>query len=342
MKRWAKAWLAVGVGCCVCGAALTGIGVASGGSKYVKSADLNKMDGAAKKSDNEMVLEKTKLDDFDSADISMTDMNLQVVSSDDQYCYISYRASDQKKDPISYQVKDGKLRIQENNNDGKTYYHVDIGFLSGLLGEGTLTTDENVVTIYVPEGQKWKLADIKSDMSNILLNGCEIENGAVQTDSGDVFFKNCDFNNLKVKTDMGDLCFIGKEDVMRTWNIQVNTDMGDINVDDALTGKMVEDQDDCDISYTQKGTGGNLVIQTDRKYKAEVQITLLFTSVMIRGILGAFCVRVPVSYIMSIQPNISLFHHIGLATPMSSILQLILCVGFMLWLQKNRLLDDKH
>ena len=64
MKRWAKVWLAAGVagvGCCVCGAALTGIGVASGGSKYVKSADLNKMDGAAKKSDNEMVLEKQSL-----------------------------------------------------------------------------------------------------------------------------------------------------------------------------------------------------------------------------------------------------------------------------------------
>lgn len=60
---------------------------------------------------------------------------------------------------------------------------------------------------------------------------------------------------------------------------------------------------------------------------------------MIQGILGAFCVRVPVSYIMSIQPNTSLFH-IGLATPMSSILQLILCVGFMLRLQKNKLLDD--
>ena len=42
---------------------------------------------------------------------------------------------------------------------------------------------------------------------------------------------------------------------------------------------------------------------------------------------------------MSIQPNTSLFH-IGLATPMSSILQLILCVGFMLRLQKNKLLDD--
>ncbi len=51
-----------------------------------------------------MVLEKTKLDDFDSADISMPDMNLPVVSSDDQYWYISYQASDQDKEPISYQV----------------------------------------------------------------------------------------------------------------------------------------------------------------------------------------------------------------------------------------------
>ena len=56
--------------------------------------------------------------------------------------------------------------------------------------------------------------------------------------------------------------------------------------------------------------------------------------VVIQGILGAFFVRVPVSYIMSIQPDASLFH-IGLATPMSSILQLVLCVGFMLILQRR-------
>ena len=48
MKSWVKAWLVAGVGCCVCGAILTGIGVASDGGKYVKAADLNKMDGAAK------------------------------------------------------------------------------------------------------------------------------------------------------------------------------------------------------------------------------------------------------------------------------------------------------
>lgn len=61
---------------------------------------------------------------------------------------------------------------------------------------------------------------------------------------------------------------------------------------------------------------------------------------MIQGILGAFFVRVPVSYLMSIQPNSSLFE-IGLATPMSSILQLILCVGFMLILSKKGMFEDK-
>ena len=46
---------------CVCGAVLTGIGVASdGGNKYVKAADLNKMDGAAKKGDNEVLLAEDK------------------------------------------------------------------------------------------------------------------------------------------------------------------------------------------------------------------------------------------------------------------------------------------
>lgn len=62
--------------------------------------------------------------------------------------------------------------------------------------------------------------------------------------------------------------------------------------------------------------------------------------VMIQGILGAFCVRVPVSYLMSLQPNASLFH-IGLATPMSTILQLILCIGFILILKKQGKLEDQ-
>ncbi len=56
--------------------------------------------------------------------------------------------------------------------------------------------------------------------------------------------------------------------------------------------------------------------------------------VMLQGIAGAFGVRVPVSYLMSIRPDTSLFK-IGLATPMSSVVQLLLCPGFMVILNRR-------
>lgn len=56
--------------------------------------------------------------------------------------------------------------------------------------------------------------------------------------------------------------------------------------------------------------------------------------VMLQGILGAFGVRVPVSYLMSKLPRATLFR-IGLATPMSSVLQLVLCLGYFAVVMKK-------
>lgn len=60
--------------------------------------------------------------------------------------------------------------------------------------------------------------------------------------------------------------------------------------------------------------------------------------VMIQGIIGALGVRVTISYLISRLPDTSLFK-IGLATPMSSAVQLILCVGFMLYLKRKKAID---
>ena len=54
----------------------------------------------------------------------------------------------------------------------------------------------------------------------------------------------------------------------------------------------------------------------------------LTTFVMAQGIIGAFCVRVPVSFIMSRIRPVSLFR-VGLATPCSTIIQILLCFGCM-------------
>lgn len=63
------------------------------------------------------------------------------------------------------------------------------------------------------------------------------------------------------------------------------------------------------------------------------------TFVMIQGIVGAFCVRIPVSYLMSKILPVSLFK-VGLATPMSTFVQIILCVIYFIILSKKLNKED--
>ncbi len=56
--------------------------------------------------------------------------------------------------------------------------------------------------------------------------------------------------------------------------------------------------------------------------------------VMLQGLVGAFFVRIPVSYFMSKQLNVTLFE-IGLATPVSTVMQILLCVLFFRYARKR-------
>ena len=61
--------------------------------------------------------------------------------------------------------------------------------------------------------------------------------------------------------------------------------------------------------------------------------------VMLQGIVSAFCVRVPVSWLMSRIRPVSLFR-IGLATPCSSALQIVMCLGCM-WYVRKKVFPDR-
>lgn len=58
------------------------------------------------------------------------------------------------------------------------------------------------------------------------------------------------------------------------------------------------------------------------------------TFVMVQGIIGAFLVRIPISYLMSGLKPVSLFR-IGLATPVSTAVQILLCIVWY-WYQNLR------
>ena len=56
--------------------------------------------------------------------------------------------------------------------------------------------------------------------------------------------------------------------------------------------------------------------------------------VMIQGVVQTLFVRLPLAYIMSIQPNASLTM-IGLAAPVSTVVGIVLNVSFYLWYNRG-------
>ncbi len=63
--------------------------------------------------------------------------------------------------------------------------------------------------------------------------------------------------------------------------------------------------------------------------------------VMLQGIVSAFCVRVPVSFLMSRRKPVSLFH-IGLATPASSTLQIIMGLCGLIYVRRRIVRNSGH
>ena len=55
--------------------------------------------------------------------------------------------------------------------------------------------------------------------------------------------------------------------------------------------------------------------------------------VMVQGLVQTLLVRLPMAYIMSIQPNASLTM-IGLSAPTSTVVGILLNIGFSLWLKR--------
>ena len=62
--------------------------------------------------------------------------------------------------------------------------------------------------------------------------------------------------------------------------------------------------------------------------------------VMTQGIVGAFGVRIPVAFLTSRRAGVTLFQ-IGLATPVSSLVQIILCLGYFSMFHKKMLKQAK-
>ena len=208
MKTWLKTTLITGVLCCAVGAVFTAAGMLTGGKQYVQAADINTLRGDARKADSDSlaVLDKQKISNVQALDLALDTLDLKIVPSDDDCCYLSYRiAATGGEAPLTYTVQDGTLHLKENDAV-QPQVHIDVDFLTDFLTLGRLPEDDDTQTVIlsVPKSQLKQLR-IHVSYGNISMRGISAARGSIRCENGDISLKNCRLSQLTLNNDYGDI-----------------------------------------------------------------------------------------------------------------------------------------
>ena len=305
MKTWLKTALISGVLCCAVGAVLTSAGMLTGGKQYVQAADINTLRGDARKTDSDSlaVLNKQKISGVQALNLSLDNLDLKIVPSDDDCCYLSYRiAASNGEAPLTYTVQNGTLHLKENDAV-QPQVHIDVDFLTDFLTFGRLPEDDDTQTVIlsVPKSQLKQL-DIRSSYGDISMRGISAARGSIHCDNGDISLNNCQLSQFTLNNDYGDIdlerctldtaavqlsnggfdaqetAFSGENSITSSYGdisvsdtlanlqaltIQASTAYGEISVPDELRAQIRQSTDDDLTDYCHSGTGGSLRVQAD-------------------------------------------------------------------------------
>ncbi len=212
MKTWLKTALISGVLCCAVGTVLTAAGMLTGGKQYVQAADINTLRGDARKADSDSlaVLDKQKISNVQALDLALDTLDLKIVPSDDDCCYLSYRiAATGGEAPLTYTVQDGTLHLKENDAV-QPQVHIDVDFLTDFLTLGRLPEDDDTQTVIlsVPKSQLKQLR-IRVSYGDISMRGIAAARGSIHCDNGDISLNNCQLSQLTLNNDYGDISMRG-------------------------------------------------------------------------------------------------------------------------------------
>lgn len=209
MKTWLKTALISGVLCCAVGAVLTAAGMLTGGKQYVQAADINTLRGDARKADSDSlaVLNKQKISHVQALNLSLDNLDLKIVPSDDDCCYLSYRiAANKGEAPLTYTVQNGTLHLKENDAV-QPQVHIDVDFLTDFLTFGRLPKDDDnaqTVILSVPKSQLKQLR-IHVSYGDISMRGISAARGSIRCDNGDISLNNCQLSQFTLNNDYGDI-----------------------------------------------------------------------------------------------------------------------------------------
>lgn len=267
MKKTNKHLLMAGGIFCAAGLLIFGAGVASGGKEYIKSADLNRISGAAMmdSSDSHAILSKTKIDAFSAVNIDLRNIDLDVKESDDGEFYIAYNieTSDGML-PLSYQVQNDTLNVVEKKgHESYSYIHIDINFLQEMLGQSHVIENSNKLTLYIPGKTDLSSFSCKMGYGTLDAESLNTKQAEIANEDGEITVKDSSFKNLKLEAELGDVNF---RDVSCTDSQIILTD-GDMTAENIVfngENKIVSSLGDIELTVPKKELA-NLSVQAKTK-----------------------------------------------------------------------------
>ena len=224
MKQSHYKWLKAGIICSVTGAILIFAGYLNDGRSYVAHADLNRLEWSARSDVPARVSTqpRTDLGALDSVDISFTDLDLEILPSEDEHCAIAWEiASVNGKSPVDYEVKSGTLTVTESKHAGDSYIHIDISFLADLFCGKNAEHPADTVYLYVPT-EKFRQISIHNTIGDVSVDGLQAAHGSLSLDDGDAVCTNCQFSDFSFQNTLGELTI--SDSMLDTCDITMSDD----------------------------------------------------------------------------------------------------------------------
>ena len=116
MNKIAKTALMTGTALCVAGVVLSTAGYFAGGKDFTYASDHVYVSGGNSSAHKNLaVMKKEQIDDFTKLNVDFEDLDLDIRTSDDDHYYMEYKLEKNgKKDPLTWEDKDGELTLKES------------------------------------------------------------------------------------------------------------------------------------------------------------------------------------------------------------------------------------
>lgn len=281
MNKLSKRTLLLAVALCVLGIILFAIGAGTGGIRDLASAGVDNLPSSG--SMKEYQMEKTKLDDFDSLNIDVSYMDIHILPSEDDACYLAYNLSgNDRKNPFQYHIENGVLSVKEDlSAESGFFIGIDYSFLA-KLADGRVVTDTSAnhmepdqLTLWMPadkmlssvvisggdgdiqaDGLTLKQMDLDASYGDVSVRDSSLENVSFHAGDGDFSCDNTVFHgNCQFTLSYGDADFRLEDSQKSALSFDLKTSYGEISVSrDIPDGASIGYEDEDVQSYQRTGT----------------------------------------------------------------------------------------